>query len=143
MSSRRHRLEPADEVGDVGVDPAPVSGMTIQEAEHAASEMGAMAIKIPSMKVLEENGISFAGKGVNVGRGILILCAVASMEVEAIARKKLGEISDHEMFAKVASVHTQCVAQLLKNAELQMEPRKAGEDALPLPEKKRLEPMPE
>lgn len=141
MSRRLSRLDPAPEVGDVDVEPDPVSGMTLAEASRAAREMGGMAIKIPSMKTLEQEGMDFSGKGINVGRGILILCANASIEVEAMAREKLGELHDPEMFAKVASVHTQCVGQLLKNAELQMEHRKAGDDALPVPEKKKLEPL--
>lgn len=117
--------------------------MTLSEARRAAAEMGGMAIKIPSLKELENNGLNFKGKGVNVGRGILILCANASIEVEAAARKKLGETQDPEMFAKIAGVHTQCVGQLLKNAELQMTPLKNEEEPIKEPERKTLEPMPE
>lgn len=142
MSRRLSRLDPADDVGDVGVDPDPVSGMTIGKARRAAAEMGGLAIQIPSMNELESAGLSFKGKGINVGRGILILCANASIEVEAAARQKLSETQDPEMFAKIATVHTQCVGQLLKNAELQMTQLKTDDTPLNANPTPKLEPMP-
>ena len=142
MSRRQSRLDAGGEVGHLDVEPEAVSGMGLPEARRAASEMGGVAIKIPTIKALEARGLSFKGKGINVGRGILILCADASIEVEAIARTKLAETDDPEMWAKIAGVHTQVVGQLLKNAELQMTPIKNEEEPIKTPEIKPLEPMP-
>lgn len=143
MSRRLSRLEPADEVGELDVEPEAIPEMGLSEARRAAGEMGGIAIKVPSMNALEAAGVSFKGKGINVGRGILILCANASIEVEAIARGKLAETHDPEMWAKIAGVHTQCVGQLLKNAELQMTQVKNEEDPVKETERPKLEPMPE
>lgn len=141
MSRRLSHLDPANEVGDLDVEPEAIPEMGLSEARRAASEMGGIAIKIPSMHELETNGVSFKGKGINVGRGILILCANASIEVEAIARRKLSGTNDPEMWAKIAGVHTQCVGQLLKNAELQMTPQKNEEEPIKEPKRQQLEPM--
>jgi len=141
MPRRSQRLDPAESVGEI-VAAVPCTGdLTLSEARDAADGLGGMVLKIPSLKQLEASGLSIAGKGIHVGKGILILCANQSMEVMELARQRLQEIEDPEMFAKVAGVHGQCVGHLQKNAELQMEQRKI-EETLPSA-KPHLEAIPE
>lgn len=140
MPRKSQRLEP-DQVMEVEPPLPDIDGMTPSEARAAAAQLGGSVLRVPSLRDLERTGLNFAGKGLHVGRGLLVLVADQSMQVMLAARGKLDEIQDPEMFAKVAAVHGQCVSHLMKTAELQIEHGKP--DHAEPDEKPKLQPPPE